>query len=50
MKLAEFWKRFNEELAELTPEQADCALAWLADHDGSAVLDAVAYAKGRYPG
>ncbi|GAA1612504.1 hypothetical protein GCM10009733_005670 [Nonomuraea maheshkhaliensis] len=47
MELGEFWKRFNE---ELTPEQADCALAWLADHDGSAVLTAIAYAKGRYPG
>ncbi|MEU8355931.1 hypothetical protein AB0C27_07940 [Nonomuraea sp. NPDC048882] len=50
MELGEFWKRFNEELAELTPEQADCALAWLADRDSGAVLDAIAYAKGRYPG
>ncbi|MEV0827663.1 hypothetical protein [Nonomuraea rubra] len=49
MELAEFWRRFNAELAELTPEQADCALAWLADREGDAVLDAIAYAKGRCP-
>ncbi|WP_248965421.1 hypothetical protein [Sphaerisporangium perillae] len=39
------WDQINKELAGLSPQQADCALAWLADHDAESVTAAVLYAK-----
>ena len=41
------WDQINQVLAELSPAETDCALAWLADQNPDNVRTAVEYAKDR---
>lgn len=41
------WEQINRELAALSPQEAETALAWLADHDVDSFQTAILYAKDR---
>lgn len=41
------WDQINQALAALSPAEAECALAWLADQSPDSVRTAIAYAKDR---